>query len=74
MTAGGMDADFDGCMEAGGRAMQDAKAERTRTYLQRVMREGYPFARRLVMAKLAEPTRHRQRLRYRGITRCHRPC
>jgi len=43
MTVGGMDADIDDCMDAGGRATQDAKAERTRMYLQRVMSEGYPL-------------------------------
>ena len=32
-----MDADTDDCMDAGGRATQEAKAERTRTYLQRVI-------------------------------------
>jgi len=35
------DADTDDCMDAGGRATQEAKAERTGKYLQRVMSEGY---------------------------------
>ncbi len=39
MTVGGRDADTDDCMDAGGRATQEAKAERTRAYSQRVMRE-----------------------------------
>ena len=33
VTVGGMDADIDDCMDAGGRATHDAKAERTRMYL-----------------------------------------
>ena len=37
-----MDADTDDCMDAKGRATQDAKAERTGTYLQRVINRGYP--------------------------------
>ncbi len=44
-TVGGMDADTDDCMDAGGRATQDAKAERTGKYLQRVMSKGYPLPR-----------------------------
>ena len=40
MTVGGRDADTDDCMDAGGRVTQDAKAERTVKYLQRVMSEG----------------------------------
>ena len=40
MTVGGMDADTDDCMDAEGRATQDAKAERTGTYSQRVMSTG----------------------------------
>lgn len=43
MTVRGMNADTNDCMDAGDRAMQDANAERTRTYLQRVISEGYPF-------------------------------
>lgn len=35
-----MDADTDDCMDAEGRATQDAKAERTGTYLQRVINRG----------------------------------
>ncbi len=35
MTAGGMDADFDDCMDAEGRAAHDAKAEHTWKCLQR---------------------------------------
>ena len=38
-----MDADTDDCMDAGGRAMQDAQAERTGTYSQRVMAKGILF-------------------------------
>ncbi len=41
MAVGGMDADTDDCMDAGGRATQEAKAELTGRYLQRVMSEGY---------------------------------
>ncbi len=41
MTAGGMDADTDDCMDAVGRATHDAKAERTRMYPQRVMGDGF---------------------------------
>ena len=43
MTVGGRDADTDDCMEAGGRATQDAQAERTGMYLQRVMSRGHPL-------------------------------
>ena len=43
MTAGGMDADTDDCMDAEGRATQDAKAERTGKYLQRVMSKECPL-------------------------------
>ena len=41
MTVGGTDADTDDCKDAGGRATQDAKAELTGKYLQRVMGEEY---------------------------------
>ena len=40
MTVGGMDADTDDCMDAEGSATQDAKAERTRMYSQRVINRG----------------------------------
>jgi len=40
-----MGADIDDCMDAGGRATQDAKAERTGMYSQRAMSEGYLFYR-----------------------------
>ncbi len=40
MTVGGKDADTDDCMDAEGRATQDAKAELTRMYLQRVICNG----------------------------------
>ncbi|MBL4781948.1 MAG: hypothetical protein JKX92_06860 [Porticoccaceae bacterium] len=39
MAVEGMDADTDDCMDAGGRATQDAKAELTWMYLQRVSSE-----------------------------------
>ena len=43
MIVGGMDADIDDCMDAEGSATQDAKAERTGRYLQRVVSRGFPF-------------------------------
>ena len=43
MTVGGMDVDTNDYMDVVGRATQDAKAERTWKYLQRVMSEGRPW-------------------------------
>lgn len=40
MAVGGKDADTDDCMDVEDRATQDAKAELTRMYLQRVMSTG----------------------------------